>query len=1408
MKTITELIAHLLQEKVELWLEGDRLRYRAPNQVMTPELLEQIKREKETIKQFLRQNQPITKLFPLSIGQRALWFLHQMAPDSPAYNIAFSARICSPVNINVLEQAFQSLVERHPLLRATFPVQAGEPVQAIHSYQKVALYQIDATDWPETELIERVQRFYQSPFNLEQGPLMRVHLFTRHPQDHILLITQHHIISDAWSLWLLLDEFRLLYSNLEAGIPLTLNPLPYTYSDYVERQKSLLEGNEEEKLGHYWQKQLENSAPVLNLPFDRLRPPHQSYQGASYKFDFSPVLSEQLKQLCQQENVTLYTLLLAAFQVLLHRYTSQEEILVGSPTSGRTQEEFTSVCGYFVNPIVLKANFANNPSFKSFLAQVRQTVLEGLAHQEYPFPLLVERLSPDRTASYSPIFQVDFVLQQPQQVEKMADLLIAKATDKVVNWGGLALKPFEMPQQEGQFDLGLEMIDTGESLIAVWKYDTALFDHDTLVRMAGHFSVLLEQIVAQPEQAIGDFSILTETEKYQILEEWNRTEVDYPLDKCIHQLFEEQVERTPDNIAVVYEEQQLTYRELNSRANQLAHYLQELGVKPDTLVGICLERSLEMVIGLLAILKAGGAYIPIDPTYPVDRIAYMIDNAQMSLLLTSTDLLTIFSVNEIPTVCLARDHREIAAYPDSNPLTSLKPHHLAYVIYTSGSTGQPKGVMIPHQAISNHMFWLQTTFPLTPEDKVLQKTPFSFDASVWEFYAPLLVGGQLIMAVPGGHQDSRYLIKEIINQQVTILQLVPSLLRMLLETDGLEQCSSLRRIFCGGEALERELGDRLQAILPVSLHNLYGPTEACIDATVYNYTPENSAEIVPIGRPIANTRVYILDAYQNPVPVGVTGELHIGGTGLARGYLHRPGLTEQKFITSPFCQDYEKKLYKTGDLTRYLADGQIEYLGRSDHQVKIRGFRIELTEIEAVLSQYPPIKQAIVLVKTDHLGARLVAYLLVPDDFSLDPLSLRDFLKKQLPDYMIPADFLVLTSWPLTPNGKVDRQALLSLELTSLRTQGYGTAPRNHLEVTLLHIWTEILETENLGIEDNFFEFGGHSLLAVRLLNQVEKHFHRKLSLAAFFQEPTIEGLAKLLSQTSYQISPVTLVPLQPKGDKSPFYCVHAIGGSVACYWQLSRCLKPERPFYGLQSPQLSDSELSFSSLEEMAQFYLAEIIARQPQGPYYLGGWSFGGLIAYEMARQLQARQQEVASLILLDTFAPVLSSTVLDLDSSQLMAFFATHLGGSLKPNDYLSHEKLRQIPAEEQLEYVFAWAVQHHLLPENLDSWQFKQLFLVFKNNLQLARQYRSLPYTGKIELFLANEQVELSLDWLQYSGTLDHELSILLTKSDRGWSEVIGDTGRIATYSISGNHYTMLQPPHIDNVVAKIENLWNM
>jgi amino acid adenylation domain-containing protein len=861
----------------------------------------------------------------------------------------------------------------------------------------------------------------------------------------------------------------------------------------------------------------------------------------------------------------------------------------------------------------------------------------------------------------------------------------------------------------------------------------------------------------------------------------------------------------------VYEDQQLTYRELNSRANQLAHYLQELGVKPDTLVGICLERSLEMVIGLLAILKAGGAYIPLDPNYPPERLSYMLDNSGMKLLLTQQNLLSSLSLSNTQIVCLDRDCQAIEQRSQCNPDTEVNSDNLIYVIYTSGSTGRAKGAGVFHRGFTNLLSWYVKEFNLEEIKRVLLTTSFNFDLTQKNIYAPLIGGGTLHIS-PSSLYDPQKIIRQIDKYEIAWLNCTPSMFSNLLETLDQEyfyKLSSLRYVFLGGEPIQvAAIINWLQSSeCKATIVNTYGPTE-CTDVCAFyslNQPEEFLNKSVPIGQSLPNVQLMILDPNHNLMPIGIIGELCIAGTGVGAGYINNRERTVKQFIVNPFGEGF---IYKTGDFARYLPDGNIEFLGRMDNQVKIRGFRIELGEIEAVLSNCPQAQQAVVIVREEIKDSkRLIAYIVAADE-SVNSHRLREYVKQYLPEYMVPSNFVFLKAFPLTPNGKVDRKALLSLEFNSLREQQTSNAPRNSLEVTLLQIWTEILETENLGVEDNFFEFGGHSLLAVRLLNQVEKHFNRKLSLAAFFQEPTIEGLAKLLSQTSDQIGPVTLVPLQPKGDKSPFYCVHAIGGSVACYWQLSRCLKPERPFYGLQSPQLSDSEMSFSSLEEMAQFYLDEIIARQPQGPYYLGGWSFGGLIAYEMARQLQARKQEVASLILLDTFAPVLSSTVLDLDSSQLMAFFATHLGGSLKPNDYLSHEKLRQIPAQEQLEYVFAWAVQHHLLPENLDSWQFKQLFLVFKNNLQLARHYRSLPYTGKIELFLAKEQVELSLDWLQYSGTLDHELSILLTKSDRGWSEVIGDTGKIATYPISGNHYTMLQSPHIDNVAAKIDNLWNM
>ena len=1072
--------------------------------------------------------------YPLSYGQRSLWFLHQLAPESPAYNIAAAVRLRADLDIPALQRTFQKLVDRHPALRTTFIAPDGEPRQWVHEFREVYFYKEDASAWSDAFLNNRLVEDAYRPFNLEQGPLLRVSLFTRSANEYILLLVVHHIVADFWSLSVLLQEMGRLYQAEKDGTTVALAPLVIQYTDYARASAEMLANAEGERLWAYWQKQLAGELPALNLPTDRPRPPVQTYRGASQPFKLNAELTEKLKALSRAHGATLYMTLLAAFQVLLYRYTGQEDLLVGSPTAGRSRTELSGLVGYFVNPVVCRANFSGNPSFKAFLNQVRSSVLDAFKHQDYPFALLVERLQPTRDLSISPLFQVMFVLQKAHLLHEEGLTAFALGeTGARMNLGDLELESLGLEQRIAQFDLTLTMAEVESGIAASLEYSTDLFDASTIDRMVGHLQTLLEEIVANPEQPVSKLPLLTASEQHQLVE-WNKTQTNYPQDKCIHQLFESQVERTPDTVAVVFENQQLTYGDLNSRANQLAHHLQALGVGPEVLVGVCVERSLEMVLGLLGILKAGGAYVPLDPQLPKERLAYMLNDSQVSVMLTQDKWVSGLPENGTCVVfCLDQQWETLSVESEDNLISGVQVDHLAYMIYTSGSTGKPKGAMNTHRGVSNRLLWMQDIYRLTAADRVLQKTPLSFDVSVWELFWPLLSGASLVVAQPGGHQDSAYLVKLMACEKITTVHFVPSMLQVFLQEQGLDSCSGLQRVFCSGEALSFELQQRFFARLGCELHNLYGPTEAAIDVTFWQCLQNSYLTKVPIGRPIANTQIYILDRHFQPMPIGVPGELHIGGVGLARGYLNRPSLTSEKFIPNPLSDEPNARLYKTGDQARYLSDGNIEFLGRIDHQVKIRGFRIELGEIEAVLNQHPQVQDNAVITREDHLGnKRLVAYI-VPVQEPPSVAELRNFLKQRVLEYMVPSAFVILETMPLTPNGKVDHRALPTPD-TSQRNLDVGFEPPcTPVEKSLAAIWAEVLGLEKVGIRDNFFELGGDSILSIQVIARANQA-GLVLTPKQLFQHQTIADLATITDTTQgvqaeqgIVIGPVPLTPIQ-----------------------------------------------------------------------------------------------------------------------------------------------------------------------------------------------------------------------------------------------------------------------------------------
>ena len=1038
-----------------------------------------------------------------SYGQQALWLIAHLAPESAAYNVASAVHIQSEVEPGAMRRAFQKLVERHPALRTTFSAVEGTPVAVVCEEAEVSFDFEEVSSWNEERLNQHLTKLALLPFNLETGPLFRVNLFRRDTAEYVLMLVAHHIVVDFWSLAILVHELGELYEAERHGRAVSLAPVSKTYADYVGWQTEMLNGPEGLRLWDYWKEQLGGPLPVLNLQHDHLRPAVQTYRGSSYNFEFDVVLTRQLKALGKNHDATLYMTLLAAFQALLYRYTGQEDILVGSPAAARSRAAFSNVVGYFVNPLVLRANLSVNPSFTQFLSSVRRTVLDAFAHQDYPFALLVKQLQPERDVSRSPLFQVTFVLQQAQLLKEqgLAAFALGQA-GAPLRLGELALETMALDQRVAQFDLSLIMAEVGGGLRACLEYNTDIFDEHTITQIARQFQILIEGIVADPGQQVSSLPLLSDEDRRQLLVEWNDTSRDYP-ESCIHELFEEQVARTPEQVAAIFGEQRVSYRELNERANQLAHHLRSLGVKTEARVGILLERSVEMLVALLGVLKAGGAYVPLDPAYPNERLRFMLEDSQVAVLITQQRLAALLPSASTSLLVMEETAERLEQYETSNPELSVEAENLAYVIYTSGSTGTPKGVAISHRSAATMLHWAQEVFSAEQLRGVLASTSICFDLSVFEIFLPLSVGGKVILA-----RTALELPQLAAKDEVSLINTVPSAIAELIRSGGVPE--TVQTVNLAGEALKSELVKQIYEQSGVEqVWNLYGPTEDTTYSTYALIGKDNNGRVT-IGRPIACSQAYLLNQHLQPVPVGVTAELFLGGEGLARGYLGRPELTAEKFIPDPFGPKAGARLYRTGDLARYLPDGNIEYLGRVDHQVKIRGYRIELGEVEARLAQHRGVRESVVVVREDEQrGPRLVAYV---EAENVSASQLREHLRRELPDYMIPGQFVMLDQMPLTSNGKVDRSALYQLELLSTPFEMSYAAPTDQVQEMLVEIWAAVLGVERVGINDNFFEMGGHSLLAAQAMSRVQKAFKAELPLRLLFEFPTVAAFAEQMT--------------------------------------------------------------------------------------------------------------------------------------------------------------------------------------------------------------------------------------------------------------------------------------------------------
>ncbi|MCA2709692.1 MAG: amino acid adenylation domain-containing protein [Microcystis sp. M015S2] len=1411
---VGEFLAYLKGLDIKLWLEGEKLRFQAPKGVMTPEIKEEIAAKKPEILDFLRAAKIPTNTvdleiisvsryqdLPLSFAQQRLWFLHQLSPDSHSYNLLEALRLEGSLNLLALEQSLSELIRRHEILRTTFPMVEGQPIQRIAPPSPVSLPLQDLQNLSKNEQTEHLQEiaiaFSLKPFNLAKESLVQFKLLKLGSQEYVLLLKMHHIIYDGWSLSIFFDELSQLYAAFVQGLPSPLAKLSIQYADFAVWQRQWLTGEVLERQLNYWQKQLQDAPTILELPTDYPRPPIPSFRGDGQVFRLNQDLTQRLKRLSQESGATLFMTLLAAFFVLISRYSGQSDVLVGSPIANRNSSAIEKLMGFFANTLALRGDMSGNPSFLELLERVKQTTLSAYAHQDLPFEMLVEKLQLNRDLSHNPLIQVMFSLQNTPQSE--------------ASLSGLKMESLPLSVElKARFDLEVNFWEVSDRLEAVWCYSTDLFAAPTINQMGQHFQNLLTAIAANPNMGIFQLSMLSDEERYQLLSLWNETHTDYPSDKCIHQLFEEQVKRTPDAVAVVCSEQKLTYNELNCRANQLAHYLRKLGVKPDELVGICLERSLDMIVGLLAILKVGGAYVPIDPDYPQERISFMLQDTQVKILLTCESLQNSLPNHQTIVICLDKDWQQINQASQENLNSTVSADNLAYVIYTSGSTGKPKGVGVIHRSVNRLLFGVNYAH-LDATQRFLQMAPIAFDASTFEIWGALLHGARCVIFTED-IPTATSLRNAIDKHGITILWLTAALFNKIID-DNSQALSGIKQLLIGGEALSVAHVHKALETLPLTqIINGYGPTESTTFTCCYPIPKQLEATIksIPIGCPISNTQVYILDNYLQPVPIGVVGELHIAGAGLAKGYLNRPELTQEKFIPNPFEKDEvipptplnkggnePSKLYKTGDLARYLPDGNIEYVGRIDNQVKIRGFRIELGEIEAVLSQNQAVQSSCVIVREDNPGEKqLVAYIVPKLGVKLTSGDLRQFLSHKLPGYMVPGAFVLLEFFPLTANGKIDRRALKAPSNPS--DSDRFIEARNQLELNLVQIWSKVLKIDKVSVQDNFFDLGGHSLLAPYLITQIKEQLGKEIAVTTLFQNPTIEQLATIIKTRLDPSNQSCLVPIQPQGSKPPFFCVPGAGGRPFYFYHLGRCLGKDQPFYSFEN-DLYQQFGEITRIEDIASIYLQAMQDLQPQGPYFLGGHSYGGNVAFEMAQQLVNQGQQVALLAIIDSSAPTYKDKQILLDyinwdHARWLAEVSKGIEVYLDKTIDISYETLQLLTVEEQLKYALNFFKLANMLPPNAETRQLEKIVQAYKTSCLCLIDY--LPkqiYPGKITIIRAGEELADDPNKDLIAGDCED--------SSLGWSEF--STEPVEIHFVLGNHVSIMVEPHVQILAEELK-----
>jgi aspartate racemase len=1373
-----EFLSYLRTRNVTLSVDGQQLRYNAPAGVLTSDLRTELAARKPDILKFFKEARLVTqkqslsmKRIPregelqLSFGQMRVWLLDQLEPGGTSYTIPALFRLNGDLNASVLEQSLNEIIRRHEPLRTYFVSVDGVPVQKIAPLQQFKIPVVDLQRLSETSRRSELSRLASldaaQPFDLTHAPLMRATLVKLGQNEHVFLFNVHHIAFDGWSVGVFIREMSVIYKAFLKGEPSPLPELSIQYVDFAAWQRAWMQGDVFRVQLDYWKTRLGGFLPVLELPFDRPRPAVQTYNGGNYIFTLSRRLTDSLKALSQQEDVTLFVTLLAAFQVLLLRYTEQEDMVVGTPIANRNQPEIEGLLGFFLNVLVMRTDLSGNPTVRELLRRVHETALGAYAHQDLPFEKLVEELNPERYLSHSPVFQVLFsLLNQPMQPLELP---------------GVAPSRLEYHDGASKFDLSLFMEEADQRLTAWFEYNSDLFDEVTIERMGGHLKAILESIVSDPSQRLHQLTMLTHIEWRQLLDQWNDTRADYPNNVSLPELFQRQAAQTPDAIAVECGDRRWTYSQLDARSDQLAAFLQAVGVGPSVLVAVCVERSLEMVLALLGILKSGGAYVPLDPAHPADRIRFIVEDAQSPVLLTQQHLASDKTVSAARIICLDRDWPDIAKESSSPLPIPAAASDLAYVIYTSGSTGRPKGVQIEHRALVNFLSSMQREPGYSPDDVLLAVTTFSFDIAGLELFLPLINGGKVIVATRDTVVDGEALKEQLFTGNVTVMQATPTTWQLLLAADWMGKADL--KILCGGEPLPPELAEEL---LPrcAELWNMYGPTETTVWSTC---TRVVSSKEVHIGRPIANTEVYILDPNLQPVPIGVTGELCIGGDGLARGYLNRPELTAEKFIRHPFKSG--ARLYRTGDLAKYRPDGNIICLGRLDSQVKVRGYRVDLGEIEALLSDVPGVMQVVVALREE----RLIAYYRSDSGQPVESSVCREILRTRLPDYMVPATYVLLTEIPLTPNGKVDRKALPSPDASPSTDSRTYMPPRTSTEKQLVTIWEEVLRRNPIGVNDNFFDLGGHSLLAVTLFRQIEREFSRRLPLASLFQNPTIRQLANLLKTEQSTLWNSLVCIREGRGGPSIFI-VHGAGGNILIYRDLARHMDSRVMVYGLQSQGLDGQQSPLTTIEEMALSYVEEILRQQPVGPYALAGYCMGGKIALEMAQILKEKGHSVALLAMFDSYN-VNAATAASFRQTRLSRYrqlVTFHVGNVLAHGPKEARLYLTE-KARQAVEAATGWvsSVRKNLQTRTLGRPANAKVPVedfVYLVNDRASFAYMPREYSGPVTLVKPKRT---------YSGLKDPKM---------GWGKVLKSPAEIVELDM--NPHAMLVEPFVQDLAAEL------